>query len=179
MNPRIKLISALAGIFVCGAVSGALVTWAMTPPPKARPPMGPRPLLEQFARNQASRLVEQLKLTEEQRRQFDPLMERTKNELSALDQDARKQTAQVFERLHADLNKILTPEQRTKFTKLREQQLERMRKHIQQNGPRRNREDGRPGQGVGPGQDGPREKGLPPPPPGQGEEAPPAQPPSS
>lgn len=173
MNPRVKLISALAGIFVCGAVSGALVTWALTPPPKVRPQMGPRPLIEQFARNQASRLVEQLKLTEEQRKQVDPLMERTKNELSALDQDARKQTAQVFERLHADLSKILTPEQRTKLTKLREQQLERMRKHIQQNGTRRNREEGRPPQGSGPTQDGGRERGLPPPPPERGEDAPP------
>lgn len=131
MKQVLKVLLVFTGIFLAGAITGVFVFKAFTPPPRERPP---RPTFEQFGRNQMESLAKKLELTEAQTEQLKPLFGKAQAELRSMSQESFRKGALVFERLNNELAAILTPEQKVRFETLRTQQIERMKKHIQQRG---------------------------------------------
>jgi Spy/CpxP family protein refolding chaperone len=164
MNQPWKVILAFTGIFLAGAIAGSSTTFFCMKPGKPMPPPGQNPRLsvEQFSQRHLAMINKRLELTQEQRAQITPLINQASTELRTLNRDFFRKTDLVFERIHDDIVKVLTPEQKEKFEQFRKEQRERMRKQLQ------------PGNGHGRrgGED------MPPPPPG-GPEGPGTEPPQS
>lgn len=122
-------------IFVTGAVTGGVLTlhWF-----KKRPgPPTAKPTLEQYSRTQLSSTAERLGLTEEQRALLKPVFAQAYEDLRKLRKNTFKQTIELMESTNAEIEKVLTPEQKDLFDGLQVKQHERMHSLMQNTPPPR------------------------------------------
>lgn len=151
MASTLKIVFAVTGIFVAGAVTGGFVSLRVA----ERLARAKRAQVY-FAPNElGDRLAAQLRLTPEQQNQVRPIIRRMSDELRDMRRDSFKQTAAIINRMDADLSQVLTEEQRVLLKELREREDERRKKWMAERGRRREPSPGEPG--------------LPPPPPPEGE----------
>jgi Spy/CpxP family protein refolding chaperone len=148
MNKNLKLVGLLAGIFVTGSVTGALLTTRF-----GRDWFKQRAVPEQWASHHVRKLAEKLELKEAQVEQLRPIIQRNMAEMGRLRSECVKDTRVVAERMEREIAEKLTPEQKIKFDEYNREKRERMKKFMQKKsgGPRP--EEGLPA-------------GAPPPPPG-------------
>ncbi len=126
MNKNLKLVALLAGIFVTGSVTGALLTTRF-----GRNWAPPRPAPEQWASRHVSKLTETLGLKEDQVEQLRPIIQRNVEEMGRLRSECVKDTRVVAERMEREISEKLTPEQKIKFDEYNREKRERMKKHMQ------------------------------------------------
>jgi len=137
---RVKLVAALA--------AGALIAWsplvraADNPDrPEGRPPAGQR---GELAKERAAKMAEELKLTDEQKTKVAALMKEQREKMRGLKDATPEERKEKRQAAQAEMNKsmkeILTPEQFTKWEKLRKE-----------DGPGGPRRRGGPGGPGGPG----------------------------
>ena len=148
MDKPWKVISAFVGVFIAGSIFGGLLALrfdlsrhGMTKRPSAHD----GPVLPQLMQ----RFVERLDLTLEQREQLRPVMERAGEDLRRLRQSGFRETGVVLERLQQDVARVLTPEQRVKLEKMREEMRARIHRE-RDRGPRPERRGNPPGGSMPP-----------------------------
>lgn len=119
---RIILVSLVfTAIFATGAVTGGFVMLSVikhraqknTPPPAIAVPFNPQ-MLRRFA--------EQLDLTREQREQLRPIIMQYAEEFRV----QRRENDSAVQRMEEDVDKVLTPDQRVKLGKLKDEQRVRV-----------------------------------------------------
>ena len=153
MNRTLKVSLLVAGIFACGVVVGAVGGRHIAAKNKPdKPPQGPSS--DGFGMRVMRKLGDEIGLTPEQRAAIDPIISKAGDELRELRRESVKQTTVVIEAMDAAVAAQLTPEQREKFIKLKEEQKARMKALFEERQRRR-------------GENGEREPGAdaPPPPP--------------
>jgi len=115
---RIILVSLVfVAIFATGVITGAFVMLNVVkhraqknnPPPAIAVPFNPQ-MLRRFA--------EQLDLTREQREQLRPIITQYAEEFRV----QRRENDSAVQRMEADVDKVLTPDQRVKLEKLKDEQ---------------------------------------------------------
>ena len=166
MASTFKIILAVGGIFVAGAVTGGFV--------------GVR-VVEHFAREKrvierigsteiGARLAEQLGLTPEQKKSIRPIIVQTSENLRKLRREAFSQTTALITQMDADLSKELTAEQRVLLKEIRAKEEERRKRWMAEHAKRNEARppEGRPGEPRGPEGRSPAERS----PDGAGEERP-------
>lgn len=129
MDKTWKVVLVFAAIFLVGSACGVLVGLRLgkkAPQPKATPTAQVQSL-EQFSRSQIASIAKRLKLTDEQREQIKPFIQKASEELVAQRRRSFRDTVDIMERMNNDIEKILTPEQFENFTDMRIVQRERMR----------------------------------------------------
>lgn len=137
MRSTWKAVLIFAGVFVAGGVCGVFLgPWVMKP---ARPP---RPTAQQFASQMTERLAKQLKLTEEQKTQIAPIVQRAQDELIVQRREHFSGVTRVTEKMNAEISAFLEPEQKAKLEELSRKIRERTE---------RERGELRGGSGRGPG----------------------------
>jgi len=143
MDKPWKVIMAFVGVFVAGSVFGGLfvmrVGGRILQARNAAPPLaGPGPMLRPggpqppgqgpfgFAPLQVAQVMrryeERLELTPEQQEKIRPVMVRATEDLRRQQQMAFRESGVVLKRLHEDISKELTPEQRTRLGKMEQRQ---------------------------------------------------------
>ena len=124
MAANFKVVLAVGGIFLTGAVTGGFTGFRLgehyAKPPPLQPRGGPVELL-------GGRAAEQLKLTPEQKQQIRPIISRTSEELRSISRDAFSRSGELIAKMDADLAKILTPQQFDKLRDIRAKENERRR----------------------------------------------------
>jgi Spy/CpxP family protein refolding chaperone len=148
MASTVKIILAVGGIFVAGAVTGGFVSLRVADhlarEKRAAQRMGPNEI--------GGRLAEQLNLTPEQRDKIKPIIGRASDELRKVRSQSFAQAAALVAKMDADMAKILTEEQRARLVEIRAREEERrkqwMAERAKRNENRENRAAGGPG---GPG----------------------------
>lgn len=105
-----KVAAYLVLIFAAGAVSGGLLTWW----PTRNTPVGP-PTVKRACDHYKNRLRERLALTPEQMLKIEPILERTEEELRAIQRRTAREVEQVIERSDAEIAKQLSDEQRARL----------------------------------------------------------------
>jgi Spy/CpxP family protein refolding chaperone len=108
-----KIAAYLALIFVAGAVSGAVLTWWPT-----RNTSGGPPTVKRACDHYKNRLRERLALTPEQMLRIEPILERTEDELRAIQRRTAKEVEQVIERSDQEIAQQLSDEQRAKLEEM-------------------------------------------------------------
>ena len=126
MNKNLKLVGLLAGIFVTGSVTGALLTTRF-----GRDWLKQRAVPEQWASHHVRKLAEKLELKEDQLEQLRPIIQRNMEEMGRLRSECVKDTRVVAERMEREIAAKLTPEQKIKFDEYNREKRERMKKHMQ------------------------------------------------
>ena len=126
MNKNLKLVGLLAGIFVTGSVTGALLTTRF-----GRDWLKQRAVPEQWASHHVRKLAEKLELKEDQVEQLRPIIQRNMEEMGRLRSECVKDTRVVAERMEREIAAKLTPEQKIKFDEYNREKRERMKKHMQ------------------------------------------------
>ena len=120
-NPRTaKIVLYVLLIFLAGVVTGALLA-----PRFGRTFMRP-PGPKQMSRHMLQHLQEGLALTPEQVEQVQPLVEETGRDLEAIRRDTTRKVMARVEASHAEISKLLTPEQQAKFEKMKAESREHM-----------------------------------------------------
>lgn len=79
----------------------------------------PRRMVDAGARHIVARLDHELSLTPEQRTQVEQIVERGRARMDAVMSNVRPQMRQQIDATNAEIEKILTPEQRTKFAAMK------------------------------------------------------------
>ena len=100
-------------IFLAGIVTGALLA-----PMIGRTFMRP-PGSKQMSRHMLHHLQQGLSLTDAQMKQVRPLVEKTGADLDAIRRETVQRVIARVEATHAQISDLLTPEQRTKFEKMK------------------------------------------------------------
>ena len=77
----------------------------------------------------AERLGRELQLTPQQKTQVQQVIERHRAKIDAMMSSVRPQVRQELDATNAEIEKVLTPDQRTKFAKLRMRVGARRRDH--------------------------------------------------
>ena len=126
MNKNLKLVGLLAGIFVTGSVTGALLTTRF-----GRDWLKQRAVPEQWASHHVRKLAEKLELKNDQVEQLRPIIQRNMEEMGRLRSECVKDTRVVAERMEREISEKLTPEQKIKFDEYNREKRERMKKHMQ------------------------------------------------
>ena len=124
MAATIKVVLAVGGIFLTGAVTGGFVGFRLGENYAKPPPLQPRGSPVELL---GGRAAEQLKLTPEQKQQIRPIIGRTSEELRNISRDAFSRSGELIAKMDADLAKILTPEQFDKLREIRAKENERRR----------------------------------------------------
>jgi Spy/CpxP family protein refolding chaperone len=109
----VKLIATalLLAVFVAGAVSGAVFyRWARLDEPGERVPLPPGDL---------GRMLHELNLTSEQRTKMKAVFERHRPKLDAVLRETFPKVRAVQDEIDAELETLLTAEQRQRFTDMR------------------------------------------------------------
>jgi hypothetical protein len=117
MKKTILVILVFAGVFACGAVVGGALTF------RFRDSFVEGRGAGKFIVDQWRDLGEKLELTAEQKKKIRPIIRRFSEDQLA----TRKQSQIIFERMRADLEALLTPEQQKKYKEYRAQQWEHER----------------------------------------------------
>jgi Spy/CpxP family protein refolding chaperone len=124
MAATIKVVLAVGGIFLTGAITGGFAGFRLgehyAKPPPLKPRSTPIDLL-------GGRAAEQLNLTPEQKQQIRPINGRTSEELRSISREAFGRSGELIAKMDADLAKILTPEQFDKLREIRAKESERRR----------------------------------------------------
>lgn len=148
-----KVILASVLIFSCGIITGAVIyRFTLAPPPEtsgrqARPPIEPGPRRMWFIRQ----LEEKLQLSPEQKQKIEAALKASHERVEAAWKPVAPVMKQEFEWVHAEIEKILTPDQRRRFEEL----IERHRRGPGDRDPDR-RKMWRGGEGEPPPPHGPR-----------------------
>ncbi|MDF3058583.1 MAG: hypothetical protein K0R17_2798 [Rariglobus sp.] len=152
----LKIILAVSGIFVAGAVTGGFASLRVADhlarQKRAQERTGPTEI--------GARLAEQLQLTPEQKEKIRPIITRTSEELRKVRREAFGQMASVVASMDAELSKDLTDEQRVRLKEIRAKEEERRKQWTIERAERAKRNEARPFDG--PGEPGPRPPGPPP-----------------
>lgn len=119
---RWQIVLLLVAIFAVGAVSGALVTLRVVKRAAAKAGQ-PQNMLQAAARY----YQRQLELTPEQVEQLRPVFQQTAREIAA----SRRDMFHSMQRMHEEMEKVLTPEQQTKFAELRERARARIKNQLE------------------------------------------------
>lgn len=150
MASTLKIVLAVGGIFLAGAVTGGFVSLRVIESRVAKQ----RAQQQRFGPTDiGGRLVEQLHLTPEQKEQIRPILTRTSEELRKVRRDAFNNTAALITRMDADMLKILTEEQGVLLKKVRADEEERRKRWMSERNKQRNeqpRPSGAPGEGTPP-----------------------------
>lgn len=151
MAGTLKIVLAVGGIFIAGAVTGGFVSLRVAEhlarEARAQQRFGPTEI--------GGRLAAQLQLTEDQKEKVRPIINRMSEDLRKVRRESFSQTAAIIEKMDADLAKILTSEQKQMLVEIRAREAERRKKWMNE---RAKRGD----QPPRPGEDGPP-SGPPPP----------------
>ncbi len=148
-----KIILAVSGIFVAGAVTGGFVSLRVADHLARQK----RSVERMGSTEIGARLAEQLRLTPEQKDKIRPIINQTSEELRKVRRETFSQMAALVEKMDADLSKELTDEQRVLLKEVRAKEEERRKQWMAE---RAKRNEGRPPDG--PGSEGPRPPGPPP-----------------
>lgn len=129
MDKPWKVIVAFVGVFVAGAVFGGFGYRYLEakPPPRSRPEQAISPQLMQ-------RFSERLELTEAQREKLSPVIDKASEELRKVRQTSFREANAIFDRLHEEVARELTPEQREELKQLRERHREAFNRERERRG---------------------------------------------
>lgn len=124
MASTLKIVLAVTGIFLAGAVTGGFVSVRvaghMAAKQRGQQRFGPTEI--------GARLAEQLRLTPEQKERIRPILSRTSEELRKVRREAFNETAALITRMDEDLSKELTEEQRVRLKQIRAEEDERRKR---------------------------------------------------
>lgn len=158
MASTVKIVLAIGGIFLAGAVTGGFVSLRVADHLAREKREKERGGLAEIG----GRLALQLQLTPEQKEQIKPIISRTSDELRKVRRDAFGRTAELVAQMDADMSKLLTEEQRGLLKEIREREEERRKQWMAERAKRNEaRQPGGPG---GPGAPAGPEGQRPPPP---------------
>jgi Spy/CpxP family protein refolding chaperone len=129
MNRPWKLILLLAGIFLAGVITGAVVDRRVMLGPKPAKEHRSTVAVEQWAPKHLKRLEDGLDLSAAQAEAVRPIIRRNMEELDRLRTYSRSETSNIFERMEREVSEKLTPEQRAKFEQMNKENRERMKKN--------------------------------------------------
>jgi Spy/CpxP family protein refolding chaperone len=153
MAATFKIVLAVSGIFIAGAVTGGFAGLGLAEyrarEARAQQRFGPTEI--------GGRLAAQLQLTEEQKEVIRPIMNRTSEALRKVRRESFSQTAAIIDKMDADLAKVLTAEQKTLLKDIRAREEERRKKWMSERA-KRNEQSPPPR----PGEDGPPSPPMPP-----------------
>jgi|GEM_PF-560387 len=123
MNKRWVVIFAFCGVFVAGALVGGLVTSRSVPPPAPNAqhhgPPPPAPDLDRFAPAIMRRYTARLELDDAQREQLKGIVAEAEAALRALRAHSFHESHAIGDRMHAQVEPLLRPEQHERFEKLK------------------------------------------------------------
>ena len=148
MASTVKIILAVGGIFLAGAVTGGFVslrvTEHMAARQRAQQRFGPVEL--------GGRLAEQLHLSAVEKEKILPIITRTSEELRKVRREAFKDTAALITGMDEDLAKVLTEEQRVRLKQIRAEEEERRKRWMAERAKRneQSRPPGSPGENAPP-----------------------------
>ena len=138
-----------AGVFLAGAVTGGFVSLRIANKlvEKSRGP-------DQFTPRMMERLSEGLELTDEQRAEIKPLVDKAWEDLRI----RRRESIDAMKAMEAAISKVLTPEQKAHYDEMQAKQREHWKEMTERRGPtRRDRPEGE--------REGGARRDTPPPPP--------------
>lgn len=162
MNKPWKVVLAFLGVFVAGAVFGGFLSLRVSRQfglgPKDEHHASP---MDQFVPLILRRYSSRLDLTPEQTEKIRPIVKAAGDELRRLRRSNFTETIAVAERMHDQVNAILTPDQRRIFEDMKKELQERWKSERQRRG------GDRPPEGPHPGRDARDGEMPPPPPPGE------------
>ena len=118
MNKPWKVVLVFVGVFLAGAICGGPLAMRFFRPGRPEERAASRPQILQ-------RLVDDLKLSEEQKAKIQPIVQRTLQETQRLRRENVKAIAAVMEQMHGEVAAELTPEQRVKQDEMRKRFRER------------------------------------------------------
>ncbi len=124
MASTIKVVLAVGGIFLTGAVTGGFVGFRLGEHYAKPPPLQLRGNPVELI---GGRAAEQLNLTPEQKQQIRPIIGRTAEELRSITRGAFSRSGELIAKMDSDLAKILSPEQLAKLREIRAKESERRR----------------------------------------------------
>ena len=150
MNKPWKIILAFIGVFFAGAVIGGVVAVRFG----REIAREPRPM-DRFEPMLMKRYANRLELTDEQRTKVREIVRTTEKELREMRSEGFKKAVAAGERMNAQIEQLLTPEQRGRLEELKQEMRERWKEERQKRLMRLER----------PGEDGPPDDQPPPPPP--------------
>ncbi len=107
----VVVIVFFAGIFI-GAAGERI--WIVR-----RGPTFPPRMEGSFVNHMVSRLDQDLHLTPQQRQQITQILESRRQKINSIWSSVRPQVRQQVDQTNAEIEKVLTPEQRTKFAEIR------------------------------------------------------------
>lgn len=131
MSPRIAAALVLLAVFVLGAAAGVLSDRKLSRRDEGRRPEREgrvpswlnRP--ESEHRKYWSRIHDRLGLTTEQRAAVDTLLSRRARQLEAARHQMEPEMLRIMQETRAQIDSVLTPEQRQKFEEIRKERRER------------------------------------------------------
>lgn len=141
MTANIKVVLAVGGIFLTGAVTGGFAGFRLGEHYAKPPPLQPRGSPVELLGGHAA---EQLNLTPAQKKQIRPIIGRTSEELRSISRAAFGRSGELIAQMDAELAKILTPEQFDKLREIRAKESERRKQWMKD---RPKQYDGRPSGG--------------------------------
>jgi len=116
-----QIVLLLVAIFLVGAASGALLT-VRAVKRAASSSTAPQNLVATAARY----YQRELQLTPDQVEQLRPIFIETARDIGR----SRREMYQSMQRMHGEMEKVLTPEQQEKFRELRERAKARIKSHL-------------------------------------------------
>jgi Spy/CpxP family protein refolding chaperone len=131
MSPRVAAALVLLAVFVLGAAAGVLADRKLGRRDGGRrteregrvPSWLNRP--ESEHRKYWSRIHDRLELTQEQRAAVDTLLSRRARQLEAARHQMEPEMLRIMQETRAQIDSVLTPEQRQKFEEIRKERRER------------------------------------------------------
>jgi hypothetical protein len=137
----LKIILAVGGIFLAGAVTGGFVSIRVVDH------LAEQKRAQARVSDLGGRLAEQLQLTPAQKDKVRPIIHRTSEELRKVRRDAFNQTAALVTRMDAELTPELTDEQRVLLKEIRAKEEERRKRWTAERAERAKRNEARPPEG--------------------------------
>lgn len=131
MNKSWKIILAMVGVFVAGAIVGGIVSQRLT----RELAHGHQPM-DRFEPKLMKRYVERLDLTEAQRMRVREIVRATAQELRRQHREGFKEAVAAGEAMNAQIEQLLTPEQRIRLEELKREMRERWKTERQNSLPR-------------------------------------------
>jgi Spy/CpxP family protein refolding chaperone len=116
-----RIIFYAALIFLAGFVTGALLA-----PILGRPFMRP-PAPHEMSQHMLAHLQSILQLTDQQRAQIKPLVEKTGADMETIHRETMHRVLARLAETHAQISALLTPEQKIKFKEMEAEHRERLR----------------------------------------------------
>jgi Spy/CpxP family protein refolding chaperone len=127
MAGTFKIVLAVGGIFLAGAVTGGFVSLRVAEhrakEGRAQQRFGPTEI--------GGRLASQLELTEEQKNTLRTILNRTSEDLRTVRRESFNQTAAIIDKMDAELAKILSEGQKVKLAEIRAREAERRKKWME------------------------------------------------